>query len=458
MKIDFDKIASYSKSGPRYTSYPTAVEFKQDFNANTLQESLKRNDGILNLPLSLYVHLPFCQSACYFCACNVIYTKSSEKKQRYIRYLKKELAILKECMDIDRKVVQLHFGGGTPTYFSASELEEIIQEIYKVFRNFDSNAELSCEIDPRHFTADQMDILKKYGFNRVSFGVQDFDPRVQQAINRFQSVELMKKVVGIARDFGIESINFDLIYGLPYQTLITFEETLQKAVDLKPNRFAIFNYAHVPWIKRTMGHIDEKTLPSPQEKLEILKNTINFLRDCGYEMIGMDHFAKKDDELYLAKEKGELRRNFQGYTTRGFSQTIGIGLTSIGEGVDYYVQNYKDIRHYEQALDNGILPTERGILLSDDDILRKEVIMQLMNNASLEFKKIEEKFHIDFKTYFEKELKDLKVFENDKLLELRDSGIYVNATGGMLIRNIAMSFDAYLEKIPQSERKFSKTI
>lgn len=456
--IDFKKFSSYSKSGPRYTSYPTAVEFHEGFTHEKLQEAFLRNDKRKDLPLSIYVHLPFCKSACYFCACNVIYTNSEEKKERYLGYLRKEFEILKNHMDTKREVVQLHFGGGTPTYFNAKQLEEVIFLIRNTFSNFSPNAEISCEIDPRHFTEDQMIVLKNGGFNRVSFGVQDFDERVQKAINRFQSMELMQEVVGIARKHGIPSINFDLIYGLPYQNIETFEATLKKAISLKPDRFAIFNYAHVPWIKRTMGNIDEKTLPSPEEKLKILEHTIGFLENNHYKMIGMDHFAKADDELYLASQKGELRRNFQGYTTRGFSQTIGIGLTSIGEGVDYYTQNYKDVKSYEQALDNGILPVERGIELSFDDILRKEVIMQLMNNAKLYFNKIEERFLIDFKSYFEKELQALKPFEDDGILEINSEGIFANPTGAMLIRNIAMCFDAYLEKIPQEKRRFSKTV
>ncbi|RDU74032.1 oxygen-independent coproporphyrinogen III oxidase [Helicobacter anseris] len=456
--IDFKKFSSYSKAGPRYTSYPTAVEFHCNFNEKSFQEALKRNDEQKHLPLSVYVHLPFCKSACYFCACNVIYTNSEDKKERYLKYLKKELELLKNAMDTKREVVQLHFGGGTPTYFSAKQLDEIIGMIKETFVNFSNNAEVSCEIDPRHFNKEQMQVLKHGGFNRVSFGVQDFDERVQKAINRFQSMELMQEVVSIARDYGIDSINFDLIYGLPFQNLQSFKETLQKSLSLSPDRFAIFNYAHVPWIKKTMGNIDEKTLPTPEEKLEILKFTIEFLESNGYKMIGMDHFAKENDELYLASQKGELRRNFQGYTTKGFSQTIGIGLTSIGEGLDYYVQNFKEIKKYEEALDRGFLPIERGIDLSFDDILRKEVIMQLMNNLRLEYKIIETKFSIVFKEYFAKELEAIKVFEQDLLLELREDGIFVNETGGMLIRNIAMCFDAYLQKIPVEQRRFSKTV
>lgn len=455
--IDFQKVASYSKAGPRYTSYPTALEFKTDFSEQDYIQVLEASNGS-GIPLSLYLHLPFCKHACYFCACNVIYTSSEEKKQRYLDYLQKEFMLIKKSMNTSREVVQLHFGGGTPTYFSALQLKRVVSYIFDTFPNFSENCELSCEVDPRYFHTDQMEVLKAGRINRISFGLQDFDPRVQKAINRFQSFELMESVVSIARNADIRSINFDLIYGLPYQTLESFLTTLKMALKLGPDRLAIFNYAHVPWIKQTMGKIDVKTLPSPEEKLNILKSTIEFLSLNGYEMIGMDHFAKRDDELYRASRDGSLRRNFQGYTTRGFSQTIGLGLTSIGEGLDYYVQNFKDLRTYEIALDAGVLPVERGVRLSREDRLRKEVIMQLMNNAKLEFKYIENLFCIDFKEYFKAELESLEGFVRDGLLEIREDGIYANPTGAMLIRNIAMSFDAYLQKIPAEKRRFSQTI
>lgn len=460
--LDFGQFAKYSKSAPRYTSYPTAVEFKPDFSYDDLRESFKRNDSFdtqeSKLPLSLYVHLPFCQSACYFCGCNVIYTSKQDKKDRYISYLQKELEILSTLMDTSRQVIQFHFGGGTPTFFDCAQLSKVITLVKSAFPNFASNAEISCEIDPRHFESTQMNALKEGGFNRLSFGVQDFDGNVQKAVHRFQSVELVNEAVKIARKSGIKSINFDLIYGLPKQTLASFIATLQKVVELSPDRLAIFNYAHIPWLKKTMRKIDENDLPSPQEKLEILKNTIDFLGENGYEMIGMDHFAKKSDELYIAKQKGELRRNFQGYTTRGFSQTIGIGLTSIGEGRDYYIQNVKDLASYEVALDSGRIPIERGIRLSNEDILRKEVIMGLMNNLKLDFATIEKAHNIEFKMHFASELKRLQEYVDIGVLEINDKGIYPTPTGGLLIRNIAMAFDTYLHTLPQEKRVFSKTI
>ncbi|GMB91304.1 oxygen-independent coproporphyrinogen III oxidase [Helicobacter ailurogastricus] len=452
--LDFNKFASYSKPGPRYTSYPTAVEFNPSFQEADLLEAFQRADQ--NIPLSLYFHLPFCKSACYFCACNVIYTNSQNKKERYIGYLGKELELLKQHLDTQREVVQLHFGGGTPTFYNAEQLDRIITSIQATFPNFSKEAELSCEIDPRHFSLEQMQVLKEHGFNRLSFGVQDFDPQVQVAVNRLQSVDLVAKKVQIARDFGITSINFDLIYGLPLQTIKSFEKTLLEVLKLNPDRLAVFNYAHVPWVKHTMK-IDPKTLPSPQEKLALLQFLIGFLKGHGYEMIGMDHFAKKDNELYKALQNKQLRRNFQGYTTKKFSQTIGVGVTSIGEGQDYYTQNFKDLKRYEQALDSGHLPVERGIKLSAEDRLRKEVIMHLMNNLELDFRSIEEAFAIDFKTHFKDALDALKPYEQEGLVAISEEGLTTSPTGAMLVRNLAMVFDAYLGA-QSGARRFSQTL
>ncbi|WP_104718659.1 oxygen-independent coproporphyrinogen III oxidase [Helicobacter trogontum] len=455
--IDFSKLAKYSKPGPRYTSYPTANEFHKDFNAVTLLESFKRADSkYKDKDLSLYTHLPFCKSACYFCGCNVIYTSKGDKKERYIQYLKKELTLLKDSMDTTRKVVQFHFGGGTPTFFDAGQLQTITQMIKDVFPNFSESCEISCEIDPRHFNEEQMVVLKNCGFNRISFGVQDFDMKVQQHINRIQPFSLVENSVALARKYDINSINFDLIYGLPYQNEKSFANTLESVIKLSPERLAIFNYAHVPWVKKTMRKIDETTLPSPEEKLKILQNTIEFLHDNDYEMIGMDHFAKKNDTLCVAKHEGELRRNFQGYTTKGFSQTIGIGLTAIGEGVDYYTQNHKDMANYEASLDNNTLPVAQGILLSPEDILRKEVIMSLMNNAKLDFNVVNRSFGIDCIQHFSNELEALKPMCELGLLTMDSHRIEVSATGKMLIRNIAMIFDTYFTK--NITKQFSKTI
>lgn len=453
-KIDFKQFATYSKPGPRYTSYPTAVEFSENYTLDSYLKDLKADLS----PLSLYVHLPFCRSACYFCGCNVIYTSKEENKAIYLEYLKKELHLLKNAMDTAKPVYQLHFGGGTPTFFNAQELEILIGLLKETFPNFDKNAEIACEIDPRFFDESQMQVLKQGGFNRLSFGIQDFNEKVQGAIHRIQPFALVEQSINLARAFGISSINFDLIYGLPYQSLETFKQTLESCVRLNPDRFAIFNYAHVPWIKKTMRKIDETTLPQPEEKLRILEWTIHYLSQQGYKMIGMDHFAKPDDELFKSIQKGQLQRNFQGYSTQGGTQTIGIGLTSIGGGDSYYAQNYKDLQRYQNALDNGRLPFAKGIGLSFDDRVRKAVIMQLMSNFKLEFNAINTRFQIDFKEYFKSALEELKPLQEAGLVFVSESGIEVSQTGALLIRNIAMPFDAYLKKFNTNQKVFSKTI
>jgi len=454
--IDFEKIGRYSKAGPRYTSYPTALEFSEDISRNKYLKSLK--DAPKDQPLSLYFHLPFCRSACYFCGCNVVYTSKEDKRLRYIDYIKKELAVLVKHLDNSRKVIQLHFGGGTPTFFTSDELDEVIQSIKKSFPNFSDDAEISCEVDPRYLNEEQMKVLQNGGFNRISFGVQDFNLQVQEAVHRVQSFEMTKKSVDLAREYGVKSINIDLIYGLPYQNLETFRDTLQKSEMLGADRFAVFNYAHVPWLMKTMRKIDEQTLPEPAEKLKIFKYTIDFFKERGYKMIGMDHFAKPDDELFLAIDKGELNRNFQGYTTKGGSQLIGIGLTSIGEGNGYYAQNFKDMKSYEESIDRGELPLSKGIFLTDDDKIRKAVIMELMSNFKLDIKRFEDRFKVSFQDYFKEELPELKPFINDELLTFDDNHIEVSETGVMLIRNISMIFDGHMKKYIGSKKTFSKTI
>ncbi|MDP2894253.1 MAG: oxygen-independent coproporphyrinogen III oxidase [Sulfurimonas sp.] len=454
--LDFTKFTKYSKPGPRYTSYPTALEFSDSFGYETYIQKLEQQDS--TRPLSLYFHLPFCKNACYFCGCNVVFTSKEDKMIRYLEYLKRELKILSSHVDCSRKVIQMHFGGGTPTFFNALQLEEVIKEIKSFFPNFVKDAEISCEIDPRHINEEQMRVLSQNGFNRVSFGLQDFNEKVQTAVHRIQPYAITKDAMDLARKYNMHSVNVDLIYGLPYQTLETFKETLELSLTLNPDRFAVFNYAHVPWMKKTMRKIDETTLPLPQEKLRIMQHTIHFLTSNGYKMIGMDHFAKPEDELFKAIDKGELHRNFQGYTTKGGADLVGVGLTSIGEGVDYYAQNTKDMREYEDAIDAGMLPFERGIVLSEDDRVRQFVIMELMSNFKLDIKRFEKLFNIDFKTYFADAIVALKPFEDDELLSMNDDFIECSQTGTLLIRNIAMPFDAYMKKHAANSKTFSKTV
>ncbi len=452
--IDFDAYVKYSRPGPRYTSYPTAPEFSDKFSYEDYLRELKNRDA--SRPLSLYLHLPFCRSACYFCGCNVIYTSKEDRKTRYMQYLQKELDLLAANLDASAPVLQMHFGGGTPTFYGADQLDEIIKMIKAKFKNFSTEAEISCEIDPRFLTREQLDVLVSHGFNRISYGVQDFDERVQKEIHRIQPYEITKNAVDMARAKGINSINMDLIYGLPYQTLDSFKATLDRALTLSPDRLAVFNYAHVPWIKKSMRKFDEATLPSPKTKLEILKYTAEFFIKNGYKMIGMDHFAKPGDELFGALANGTLHRNFQGYTTKGGADLIGIGLTSIGEGQRYYAQNFKDMDEYEKALDSGVLPYCKGIYLNDDDLIRKAVIMSLMSNFALDIKAVEAKFGIKFFEYFKDDLIELENLS--EFVTVTPEKISVNETGTLIIRNIAMCFDAYLKKVPENLRRFSKTV
>jgi oxygen-independent coproporphyrinogen-3 oxidase len=454
--IDFEQFTKYSKPGPRYTSYPTAPEFRDEFTADDYADILRAQDRAR--PLSLYFHMPFCRSACYFCGCNVVFTSNEEKKERYIGYLEREMEILSRYLDTSRDVLQLHFGGGTPTFFDASQMERIIKLIRARFPNFRADAEVSCEIDPRFLTREQMSVLASNGFNRVSFGVQDFDPKVQAEVHRIQPFDVTQNAVRLAREAGMSSVNMDLIYGLPYQSLESFKNTLQKSLELDIDRYAIFNYAHVPWMKKTMRKFDETTLPSPKEKLLIMRHTIDFLSSNGYQMIGMDHFAKPSDELFLAIDKGELHRNFQGYTTKGGADLIGVGLTSIGEGESHYVQNFRDMAPYEEAIDAGRLPVMRGMRLSSDDVLRKAVIMEMMSNFRLNIKGVEAKFGINFFEYFADEVKALGEFIDEGLVSLDSEFLRVSPTGTLLIRNICMPFDAYLKRTPEDKRRFSKTV
>ncbi len=454
--LDFAKFTKYSKPGPRYTSYPTALEFSDEYTYDGYIKKLESQDP--SRPLSLYFHLPFCRNACYFCGCNVVFTSKEDKMLRYMGYLKRELEILSKHLNCKREVIQMHFGGGTPTFFSAEQLREIIAEIKSYFPNFVEDAEVSCEIDPRHINEDQMKVMSEAGFNRVSFGLQDFNEKVQIAVHRVQPYEITKAAMDLARKYNMHSVNVDLIYGLPFQTLDTFKETLELAITLNPDRFAVFNYAHVPWLKKTMRKIDETTLPLPDEKLQIMQHTIDFLTSHCYKMIGMDHFAKPEDELFKAIEKGELHRNFQGYTTKGGADLIGVGLTSIGEGVDSYNQNFKDMKEYEAAIDAGKLPFERGVVLHDDDQIRQFVIMELMSNFKLDIKRFESLFDIEFKTYFADALEALQPFVEDELLSISDTHIECSETGTLLIRNIAMPFDAYMKKHAASKKTFSKTV
>ncbi len=452
--FDRDLIRKYDRPGPRYTSYPPATEFtekvtEEDYRRKLLESNSRRT------PLSLYFHIPFCESGCYYCGCNIIISHRKGIERPYLERVYREMDMLTELLDRERKVVQLHWGGGTPNYLDADEIEEFMGEIRKRF-DFSEDAEVSIEIDPRFATDHQLRVMREVGFNRISMGLQDLDEKVQRAINRIQPYSLMVETMGKLRDLGFQSVNIDLIYGLPYQTRESFERTVEKVIELGPDRIAVYSFAYVPWVKPIQKHIDPKTLPSAEEKLSILEMVVEKFQDAGYVYIGMDHFARPEDELAVAQRRGELWRNFQGYTTRKGVELLGIGATSIGMLQDSYFQNYKTLREYNVAIDEGHLPTYRGYILNEDDFIRREVIMDIMCNLRVSYEKIDSMFGIRFEEYFAKELEELRELEEDGLIRVRDRRIEILPVGRMLIRNVAMVFDAYLKT--KKELKFSKTI
>ncbi len=452
--FDRDLIKKYDRPGPRYTSYPPATEFTESVTEEDYKKKLLESNK-RKTPLSLYFHIPFCESGCYYCGCNIIISHRKGIERPYLERVYKEMDMLVPLIDKSRKVVQLHWGGGTPNYLDSQEIEEFMGEIRKRFE-FDEDAEISIEIDPRYATDEQLETIRRVGFNRISMGLQDLDERVQRAVNRIQPYSLMVDIMRKLRDLGFQSINIDLIYGLPYQTRESFERTVEKVIELDPDRVAVYSFAYVPWVKPIQKHIDPKTLPSPEEKLNILEMVIEKFQDAGYVYIGMDHFAKPTDELAIAQKEGKLWRNFQGYTTKKGVELIGIGATSIGMLYDSYFQNYKTLRDYNNAIDSGRLATFRGYILNDDDFIRREVIMDIMCNLGVEFEKIEKMFNIKFEDYFEKELEELKELEEDGLIEIKNRKIKITPVGRMLIRNVAMVFDVYLRN--KKELKFSRTI
>jgi len=456
-EIDLTKFKKYDKPGPRYTSYPTAPQFNEKFtHEDYLNEIVKTNYGEDLPDLSLYFHLPYCDTLCYFCGCNMIITRNRDRIKEYIKYLKKEIDLTRTYLLTDRKVAQHHWGGGTPTHLNPDEINELASYIKQSF-NFKDNAEVSCEIDPRELTKAHLEALRNNGFNRISMGVQDFDEKVQKAVNRIQPEDITRQAIQWIRELGYQSINLDLIYGLPFQTVEGFVKTVDKIIDINPDRIAVFNYAHVPWMKKHMALIHPEDIPAAEIKLEILKMTIEKLVNAGYEFIGMDHFAKPDDELAVAMREKKLYRNFQGYSTNAGADLYAMGITSISQLKNVYAQNYKTEKEYYLALDNEKLPTAKGYQLTEDDHLRREVIMRLMCDFELDFKKIEDQFKIDFKKYFAWGLNNLKEMEADDLVEISDSGIKVKNMGRMLIRNIAINFDGYIER-KEDTAKYSRTV
>lgn len=455
LEWDEDLLEKYNISGPRYTSYPTALEFTEDFQQGSYIKCLKEIHE--EQSLSLYIHIPFCQNICYYCACNKIITKHKDKADKYVEMLIKEIRMVGAYVG-ESKLRQIHWGGGTPTYLEISQINEIMVAI---FESFDvpmiDSTEISIEIDPRAIEISDIKKLSKLGFNRMSMGVQDFNLKVQKAVNRIQSYELTKDMIDEARKYSYQSINLDLIYGLPFQTKETFKKTLEQVIEISPDRISVFNYAHLPSRFKPQRRIDGKTLPSAKEKLDIFHFIIDKLQDAGYVYIGMDHFAKPDDELALAQRSNELHRNFQGYTTHKEYELIGVGVSSIGSVNGNYHQNERDIESYYEKLESDELPIWRGVSVNSDDKLRKAVIFSLICHFELSIKSIEEKFNICFNDYFANELKLLSPFISDGLVKVSGSNIKVTNKGRLLIRNICMQFDAYLNEF-QIANNFSKVL
>ncbi len=455
--FDIDLIRRYDKAGPRYTSYPTAVQFHDGFDESTYCEYAKNSNTEPLKPLSLYMHIPFCDTVCFYCACNKIATKDRNLATAYLAHLHKELALQSALFNRERPVTQLHWGGGTPTFLSHEEMRDLMQGIKTHFQILDDDSgEYSIEIDPRETKSDTIALLRELGFNRMSLGVQDFDPKVQKAVNRVQSEEQTFAVLESARSEGFKSISIDLIYGLSHQNVDSFAKTLDKIIAVKPNRFSIFNYAHLPTIFKPQRRIIEDDLPSPSEKLAILQQTINQLIEAGYVYIGMDHFALPDDELVQAQRNGSLYRNFQGYSTHADCDLIGLGITSIGKVGDSYSQNVKTLEEYYAKIDMGHIPVFRGVGLNADDKLRRAVITQLICHFSLDIPAIEQEYKIKFTEYFSKERVQLETMQEDGLLSYSEQKIEILPAGRLLVRNICMMFDIYLLK--NKTQRFSKVI
>lgn len=459
LTFDADLIRRYDKAGPRYTSYPTAVQFHDGFGEQQYRKwAQSSNEFPVAQPLSLYFHLPFCATVCYYCACNKIITKNRARAVPYLEHLHREIALQGALFSRERTVEQLHWGGGTPTFIDHAQMRELMRVTGEHFNLRDDDlGEYSIEVDPREADAETIALLREIGFNRLSMGVQDFDPGVQKAVNRNQTEEETTAVLEAAREQGFKSVSMDLIYGLPHQSVESFARTLDKVIAVAPDRLSVFNYAHLPALFKTQRQINEADLPAPAEKLEILQHTIEQLGDAGYIYIGMDHFARPDDELAEAQRSRTLYRNFQGYSTHADCDMVAMGATSISQVGQSYSQNEKDLEGYYSRIDQGGLPVFRGIELSPDDVLRREVITELICHFTLDIRALENKRGIRFLQYFNVEQDDLRRMQDDGLLVQDNDHITILPAGRLLVRNICMVFDRYLRETDGS-RRFSRVI
>ncbi|MCG7865187.1 MAG: oxygen-independent coproporphyrinogen III oxidase, partial [Candidatus Thiodiazotropha taylori] len=440
-QFDLELIGKYNQTGPRYTSYPTAVQFEEKYD-DAEYRRIAQQSNASGSPLSLYFHIPFCDTVCFYCACNKVATKDRTMAAGYLARVHEELRMQSELFDDSRVVTQLHWGGGTPTFISHDEMRQLMAKTRESFTLLDDDSgEYSIEIDPREAKGDTIKLLRELGFNRMSLGVQDFDAKVQKAVNRLQSKQETLQVLQAARDEGFRSTSIDLIYGLPHQSLKSFAATLDEILEVDPDRLSVFNYAHLPERFKPQRRINAEELPPPQEKLDILQMTIDKLSDAGYIYVGMDHFAKPDDELVKAQEDGTLYRNFQGYSTHADCDLIGLGATSIGMVGPSYAQNMRSLDEYYERIDAGRLAVFRGVTLTRDDLIRRDVITRLICHYTLSIGDVEASWKIDFRDYFADELEGLQEMVADGLISIEDGAINVLPRGRLLIRNICMQFD-----------------
>jgi oxygen-independent coproporphyrinogen-3 oxidase len=442
-------ISKYNRPGPRYTSYPTALQFVPLADPVPLLEETRHSTS----PLSLYFHLPFCESLCWFCACTTVITCNRDHADRYMDALEKEMDLTLPYLNLEnRQINQLHFGGGSPSFFTEEQLDRLCTAIHKRFP-ITGDAECSAELDPRTLSEGKVKVLAKHGFNRVSFGVQDVNPEVQKAVHRIQPDEMNRQCIDWVRGAGIKGLNVDLIYGLPHQSVETFRETLQTVLSYDPDRLAVFSYAHVPWVAPAQKILERATLPDPEVKFAMLLETIETLTNNGYAYIGMDHFAKVDDDLTKALESGELHRNFQGYTTKAGAELCGFGMSSISMSETAYRQNMKELEDWHTAIANDTLPAHKGYSMTEEDKLRRELIMSIMCSGNIDYAYFNEKYGIDFEHHFAEAIQQLEEPGRDGLIDWTENGFRVTPKGRLLLRNIAMPFDQYLQAGPKRHAK-----
>lgn len=455
LTVNLDLVKKYNVPGPRYTSYPPATKFTGALEWPDVLARIAANNRT-GRGLSLYFHIPFCETLCWFCGCTTVITNNHGQARPYLDHLEKEVARMATLVDAKREVAQLHWGGGSPTFLHPDEIRRLGEIIRRYFK-FSSDVEAGVEIDPRRLSRDHIVALREIGFNRASLGVQDFEPKVQEAIHRIQPREMTQRVLDWARELGFGSVNFDLIYGLPHQTVASFGGTLDAVLEMQPDRLAVFSYAHVPWVKPAQKILEQKILPSPEIKLELLKTVIERLTENGrYVYIGMDHFARPADELVTAQRNKTLQRNFQGYSTRGNADIFAFGMSAISQIPDVYWQNEKELPAYYAAVDGGRAPCARGYVLTNEDKIRRETIMRLMCDLSLDYGAMSRGLRIDFAGHFAKELAALEPFEADGLVRRTGGGVEVTNPGRLFIRNIAMCFDNTLA--PEGKRRHSQTV